>query len=103
MISLAFFLLLFNDYLMMKCNDAGVVLGGHTVIGEQRVEERTQHTPRGIPVLPVLELDVWLWTLTDWGLSVRKFSNKLQREGVSPSVRSLSVSLWGITVLNAEL
>jgi len=59
--------------------------------------------PWGVPVLTILVPDVWVPTLTVWGLSVRKSWTQLQREGASPRMRSFSASLVGRTMLNAEL
>ena len=86
-----------------KLDDGGVALGGGTVVGEEGVQQRTQHTALGLPVLTVLVPDVRVPTLTVWGLSMRKSRTQLQREGVSPRMRSFSASLVGRTVLNAEL
>ena len=38
-------------------DDVGVVLS-HAVVGEQGVQEETEHTPRGAPVLRVSVVDV---------------------------------------------
>ncbi|KAI4873588.1 hypothetical protein NFI96_003512 [Prochilodus magdalenae] len=66
--------------IISKLDDTGVALGGHAVIREECVQEGGVSTqPWGVPVLTVLVLDVRLPILTDWGLSVRKFSTQLQR------------------------
>ncbi len=42
--------------------------------------------------------EVLLPILTDWGLPVRKSRSQSQRVGCKPSVDSLWVSLWGMTI-----
>ena len=41
---------------------------GHAVVGEQGVQEGTEHPPLGAPVLRISVADVLLPTLTTWAL-----------------------------------
>lgn len=54
------------------------------------------HSPVIRP-MTIIVLDVRCPTLTDWVLSVGKFSTQSQREGASPTMRSLSAILCGMT------
>jgi hypothetical protein len=49
-------------------------------VGEQGVQEGTEHAPLGVPFLRISVADVLLPTLTTWGRPVRKSRIQLQRE-----------------------
>ena len=59
--------------------------------------------PCGVPMFVMMLAEVLFPILTDWGLPVRKSWSQSQMVGCRPNVDSLSVSLWGMTVLKAEL
>ena len=59
--------------------------------------------PCGVPTFVIMLAEVLLPILTDWGLPKVKKSRRSQRVGCRPSVDILWVSLWGMTVLKAEL
>ncbi len=44
---------------------------GSAVVGQQREEQRAEHTACGAPVLSVVVLEVLWPTRTDWGLPVK--------------------------------
>jgi hypothetical protein len=71
---------------------------GYAVVGEQGVQEGTEHTSLKTPVLRISVADVLLPTLT-----VRKSGIQLQREVFSPRVLSLVMSFVGTMMLNAKL
>ena len=85
-----------------KLNDGVGVVPGHTVVGEQGVQEGTKHTPLRGSVLRIRVADVLLTTLTTWGRPIRKSKVQLQREMFSPRILSLVMSFGGTMVLNAE-
>ena len=86
-----------------KLSDRVGVVPGHAVMGEQGVQEGTEHAPPRPPVLRLSLADVLLPTLTTWGRPVRKSWIQLQWEVFSPRVLSLVMSFEGTMVLNAEL
>ena len=72
-------------------------------MGEQGVEEGTEHATLRGPVLRISVADVLLPSLTTWGQPVRKSRIQLQREVFCPRVLSLLMSFEVTLVLNAEL
>ncbi len=66
----------------------------------QGVQERAENTD---PVLRVSGEEILLPTLTTSHLPVRKSRIQLHREFFRPRARSLTTSLEGTMVLNAEL
>jgi hypothetical protein len=86
-----------------KLNDGVGVMFGHTVVGEQGVQEGTKHAPLRAPVLRISVADVLFPTLTTWGLPIRKSMIQLQREVFSPKVLSLVMSFVGKIVLTTEV
>ena len=72
---------------------------GHTVVGEQGVQESAENAPlwgpSGVAIL--------FLTLAAWGRPVRKSRTQLHRAGSRPNVSSLVASLEGTMVLNVEL
>ena len=72
-------------------------------MGEQGVQEWTEHTPLGCSSVEDQHTDVLLPTLTTWGRPVRKSRIHLQREVFSPMFLSLVMNFEGTMLLNAEL
>ena len=54
-------------------------------------------------MLRVSVVEVLLPTLTTWGRPVMQSRTQLQREGFSPRIPSLVMSLEGTVLLNTEL
>ena len=82
-----------------KHNDGVGVVPGHAVVGEQGVQERTEHAPLGSSSVE----DQRGRCVATWGQPVRKSSIKLQREVLRPRILSLVMIFVGTMVLNAEL
>ena len=76
---------------------------GHAAMGEQGVQEGTEHPPLRGTIPQISVADVLLPTLTTWGRLVMKSRIQLQREWFSPRVLSLVMSFEDTMVLNAEL
>ena len=82
----------YHSHVVSKLNDGVEVMHDHTVVGEQRVQEGTKHTPLRVPVFKISMEDV----LMPSGFSFR-------RELFSPRDFSLGRSFEGTMGLNAEL
>ena len=76
---------------------------GPTVVSEQGVQERTKYTPLRSPRVEGQRGRGDVACPHHLGLALRKSRIQLQREGLSPRVRSLVKSLEGSMVLNSEL
>ena len=82
-------------------NDVVGVLLGHAVMGEQGLQEGTEHAP-----WPRVEYQRGRCVVTyPYHLRVarQEVQDPLQREVISPRVLSLLMSFEGILLLNAEL
>ncbi len=76
---------------------------GSAVVGQQREEQRAEHTVLWGTCISAVVLEVLWPTRTDRGLPVKKSRIQLQRELLRPSRLNLLMSCCGIIVLNAEL
>ena len=74
---------------------------GEAVVGEEGVEEGQRTHPCGVPVFRMRVNDVQPPILMFCGL--RKSSIHVHSELPMPRLLSLWISLWGMTMLNAEL
>ena len=86
-----------------KHNDYVGGVHGHTVMGEQRVQERAENTPLWGPSVEDQRGGDVVSYLHYLGWPVRKSRTQLHRAGSRPWVSSLMMSLEGTMVLNAEL
>ena len=76
---------------------------GHTVVGEQGVQEEIKHAPLKGPSVEDQHGRCVVAYPDHLGWPVRKSRIQLQREVFSPRVLSLVMSFVGTMVLNAEL
>ena len=86
-----------------KLNDGVGVVFGHAVIGEQGVQEETEHTPLMGPSVGDQRCRCVVTFPHHLGVACQEVQEQLQREVVSPRVLSLVMSFVSTMLLNAEL
>ena len=87
----------------LKLTDGVGVVPGHAVVGEQGVQEGTEHAPLGSSSVEDQRGGCVVTYPCHQGRPVRKSRIQLQREVFSPRVLSLLMSFVGTMVLNSEL
>ncbi|KAK6290915.1 hypothetical protein J4Q44_G00386850, partial [Coregonus suidteri] len=94
----------YHRCVVSKLNDGVGVVLSHAVVGEQGVQEGTEHAPlRGPRVEDQRGRCVVTYPYHLGGRPIRKSRIELQREVFSPRVLSLVMSFVGTMVLNSEL